>query len=151
MPGARVSWDWGLGGRELATKGLRGVGPFSQPPCSHITVGPSAPSDYGLGPRRWSEPNSQKPLGDPNPEQEPEPSLDMVDMVALSLCGGLADSRDISLGMSDQGLGPSEDWHWGWGAAEVGGEAGRPCGSLPCGAPCSQPGRGIPKALQSNT
>uniref|UniRef100_A0A452SGR8 phosphatidate phosphatase n=1 Tax=Ursus americanus TaxID=9643 RepID=A0A452SGR8_URSAM len=54
-------------------------------------------SDCGLGPRRWSEPNSQKPLGDPNPEQEPEPSLDMVDMVALSLCGGLADSGDISL------------------------------------------------------
>ncbi|XP_057168505.1 phosphatidate phosphatase LPIN3 isoform X3 [Ursus arctos] len=54
-------------------------------------------SDCGLGPRRWSEPNSQKPLGDPNPEQEPEPSLDMVDMVALSLCGGLSDSGDISL------------------------------------------------------
>ncbi|XP_064429259.1 phosphatidate phosphatase LPIN3 isoform X6 [Mirounga angustirostris] len=54
-------------------------------------------SDCGLGPRRWSEPNSQKPLGDPNPEQEPEPTLDMVDMIELSLCGGLAESRDISL------------------------------------------------------
>eukprot|EP00071_Canis_lupus_P031276 XP_022264833.1 phosphatidate phosphatase LPIN3 isoform X4 [Canis lupus familiaris] len=54
-------------------------------------------SDYGLGPRRWSAPNSQKHLGDPNPEQEPEPTLDTVDMIELSLCGGLADSRDISL------------------------------------------------------
>ncbi|XP_035561743.1 phosphatidate phosphatase LPIN3 isoform X2 [Canis lupus baileyi] len=54
-------------------------------------------SDCGLGPRRWSAPNSQKHLGDPNPEQEPEPTLDTVDMIELSLCGGLADSRDISL------------------------------------------------------
>lgn len=141
----------GYGWSGVGYQGPERGGPLLQPPCSHITVGPSAPSDCGLGPRRWSEPNSQKPLGDPNPEQEPEPSLDMVDMVALSLCGGLADSGDISLGMSDQGLGPSEDWHWGWGAAEVGGEAGHPCGSLPCGALCSQQGWGIPKALQSNT
>nr|KAF6471726.1 lipin 3 [Molossus molossus] len=54
-------------------------------------------SDRGLGPRRWSEPGSQKPLGDPNPEQEPEPAPDTVDTVVLSLCGGLADSRDVSL------------------------------------------------------
>lgn len=54
-------------------------------------------SDCGLGPRRWSEPGSQKPLGDPSPKQKPEPTLDTVDTVALSLCGGLADSRDISL------------------------------------------------------
>ncbi|XP_014399234.1 PREDICTED: phosphatidate phosphatase LPIN3 isoform X2 [Myotis brandtii] len=54
-------------------------------------------SDCGLGPRRWSEPGSQKPMGDPNPEQEPEPTLDTVDTIVLSLCGGLADSRDISL------------------------------------------------------
>ncbi|XP_054995307.1 phosphatidate phosphatase LPIN3 [Sorex araneus] len=53
-------------------------------------------SDSGLGARRWSEPSSQPPPGDPNPEQEPEPSRDTVDTVALSLCGGLADSRDIS-------------------------------------------------------
>ncbi|XP_077634977.1 phosphatidate phosphatase LPIN3 [Crocuta crocuta] len=53
-------------------------------------------SDCGLGPRRWSEPNSQKPLEDLNPEQEVEPTLDPVDMIVLSLCGGLADSRDIS-------------------------------------------------------
>lgn len=71
----------------------------------------SAPSDYGLGPRRWSAPNSQKHLGDPNPEQEPEPTLDTVDMIELSLCGGLADSRDISLGMSEQGWSPSKGWH----------------------------------------
>ncbi|XP_059563055.1 phosphatidate phosphatase LPIN3 isoform X2 [Myotis daubentonii] len=54
-------------------------------------------SDCGLGPRRWSEPGSQKPMGDPNPEQEPEPTPDTVDTIVLSLCGGLADSRDISL------------------------------------------------------
>lgn len=54
-------------------------------------------SDYGLGPRRWSEPGSQKPMGHPNPEQEPEPTPDTVDTIVLSLCGGLADSRDISL------------------------------------------------------
>lgn len=59
-------------------------------------------------------------LGDPNPEQEPEPTLDTVDAIALSLCGGLADSRDISLGMSDhepfQGLALSLGDGW---AAEV--------------------------------
>ncbi|XP_016074858.1 PREDICTED: phosphatidate phosphatase LPIN3 isoform X2 [Miniopterus natalensis] len=54
-------------------------------------------SDCGLGPRRWSEPGNQKMLGDPNPEQEPEPAPDTVDTIVLSLCGGLADSRDISL------------------------------------------------------
>ncbi|XP_036085298.1 phosphatidate phosphatase LPIN3 isoform X3 [Rousettus aegyptiacus] len=51
-------------------------------------------SDRGLGARRWSEPSSQKPLGDPSPEQEPEPTPDTI---VLSLCGGLADRRDISL------------------------------------------------------
>ncbi|XP_045384415.1 phosphatidate phosphatase LPIN3 isoform X2 [Lemur catta] len=54
-------------------------------------------SDCGLGARRWSEPSTQKPLGDPNPKHVPEPPLDTVDTIALSLCGGLADSRDISL------------------------------------------------------
>ncbi|CAK6448018.1 unnamed protein product [Pipistrellus nathusii] len=54
-------------------------------------------SDRGLGPRRWSEPGGQKPMGDPNPEQEAEPAPDTVDTIVLSLCGGLADSRDISL------------------------------------------------------
>lgn len=52
-------------------------------------------SDSGLGPRRWSEPGSQQPLRIPNPEQEPEHTQGTVDVVALSLCGGLADSRDI--------------------------------------------------------
>lgn len=60
-----------------------------------------------MGARRWSEPSSQKLLEDPNPKQEPEPTPDTVDTVVLSLCGGLADSRDISLGMFD----PSEDCH----------------------------------------
>ena len=92
----------------VGQQGPGGVGPSSQPPCIYITIGFFAPSDCGLGPRRWSEPNSQKPLGDPNPEQEPEPTLDMI---VLSLCGGLADSRDISRGMSDHGLNPSKDWH----------------------------------------
>ncbi|KAG8513410.1 Phosphatidate phosphatase LPIN3 [Galemys pyrenaicus] len=54
-------------------------------------------SDCGLGARRWSEPGNQKTLGDPTPEQEPEHALDTPDKIALSLCGGLADSRDISL------------------------------------------------------
>ncbi|KAF6284520.1 lipin 3 [Rhinolophus ferrumequinum] len=54
-------------------------------------------SDWGMGARRWSEPSSQKLLEDPNPKQEPEPTPDTVDTVVLSLCGGLADSRDISL------------------------------------------------------
>ncbi|XP_028380572.1 phosphatidate phosphatase LPIN3 isoform X1 [Phyllostomus discolor] len=54
-------------------------------------------SDSGLGARRWSEPGSQKILGDPSPEQEPEPTPDTMNAIALSLCGGLADSRDISL------------------------------------------------------
>ncbi|XP_029774099.1 phosphatidate phosphatase LPIN3 isoform X2 [Suricata suricatta] len=53
-------------------------------------------SDCGLGPRRWSEPNNQKPLGDSSPIQEAEPTLDSVDMIVLSLCGGLADNQDIS-------------------------------------------------------
>lgn len=83
--------------------GVGGGGGSSQPPCTHVTVGPFALSDCALGPRRWSEPSSQKPLRDSNPEQEPEPSLDTVDPIVLSLCGGLADSRDISLGMSGHG------------------------------------------------
>uniref|UniRef100_F1SDV3 phosphatidate phosphatase n=1 Tax=Sus scrofa TaxID=9823 RepID=F1SDV3_PIG len=57
-------------------------------------------SDCGLGARSWSEPGSQKSLGDGSPQQEPEPSpdtVDTVDTVVLSLCGGLADSGDISV------------------------------------------------------
>ncbi|KAM4842262.1 phosphatidate phosphatase LPIN3 [Thomomys bottae] len=54
-------------------------------------------SDCGLGTRRWSEPTNQKPLGNPNPEHVPDSLQDSMDTIALSLCGGLADSRDISL------------------------------------------------------
>ncbi|KAM9590355.1 phosphatidate phosphatase LPIN3 isoform 1-T2 [Trichechus inunguis] len=54
-------------------------------------------SNCELGARRWSEPSNQKLLGDPKPEHVPEPTPDTVDTIALSLCGGLADSRDISL------------------------------------------------------
>ncbi|XP_037667460.1 phosphatidate phosphatase LPIN3 isoform X2 [Choloepus didactylus] len=53
-------------------------------------------SDCGLGARRWSDPSSQKHLQDPGPEYIPEPSTDAVNMTALSLCGGLADSQDIN-------------------------------------------------------
>ncbi|XP_013373735.1 PREDICTED: phosphatidate phosphatase LPIN3 isoform X2 [Chinchilla lanigera] len=53
-------------------------------------------STCGLGARRWSEPCSQKLLGSPNPEHAPEPTSDPVITIALSLCGGLADSRNIS-------------------------------------------------------
>ncbi|XP_071067817.1 phosphatidate phosphatase LPIN3 isoform X2 [Dasypus novemcinctus] len=52
--------------------------------------------DCGLGTRRWSDPSSQKPLLDPSPGLVPEPAPDTVDTIALSLCGGLADSRDIN-------------------------------------------------------
>uniref|UniRef100_A0A8C0ZLQ4 phosphatidate phosphatase n=1 Tax=Castor canadensis TaxID=51338 RepID=A0A8C0ZLQ4_CASCN len=54
-------------------------------------------SDCGLGARRWSEPSSQKLLRNPTPEHVPESAPDSVDTIALSLCGGLADSGDISL------------------------------------------------------
>ncbi|XP_026642997.1 phosphatidate phosphatase LPIN3 [Microtus ochrogaster] len=52
-------------------------------------------SDCGMGPRRWSEPSNQKLLENPNPEHVGEPTLDSVDKVALSLCGGLAETRNI--------------------------------------------------------
>ncbi|XP_038186821.1 phosphatidate phosphatase LPIN3 isoform X2 [Arvicola amphibius] len=54
-------------------------------------------SDCSMGPRRWSEPSNQKLLENPNPEHVAEPALDSVDKVALSLCGGLAETRDIPL------------------------------------------------------
>ncbi|KFO30218.1 Phosphatidate phosphatase LPIN3 [Fukomys damarensis] len=54
------------------------------------------PQSCGLGARRWSEPCSQKLLGNLNPEHVPESTPDSVDLIALSLCGGLADSRNIS-------------------------------------------------------
>lgn len=90
--------------------------------------GPSVPSDCGLGARSWSEPGSQKSLGDGSPQQEPEPSpdtVDTVDTVVLSLCGGLADSGDISVGMLDYGLcllrpGPEQGTGEGRETPEVG-------------------------------
>ncbi|XP_023570662.1 phosphatidate phosphatase LPIN3 isoform X2 [Octodon degus] len=53
-------------------------------------------SNCGLGARRWSEPCSQKLLESSNPEQVPESTPDSVTVITLSLCGGLADSRNIS-------------------------------------------------------
>lgn len=54
-------------------------------------------SDCGMGARRWSEPSNQKLLENPNREHTAECTLDSVDRIELSLCGGLADTRDISL------------------------------------------------------
>lgn len=111
---ARVSWVWAPGAKGPGFQGLSKAweerGPISHPPRILVIVGPFAHSDSGLGARRWSEPSSQKSLRDPNPEHEPEPTLDTVDTIALSLCGGLADSRDISLGMFDYGPSTFEDW-----------------------------------------
>ncbi|KAM6147485.1 phosphatidate phosphatase LPIN3 [Erethizon dorsatum] len=53
-------------------------------------------SNCGLAARRWSEPCSQKLLGNPNPEHVPKCTPGSVNVVVLSLCGGLADSRNIS-------------------------------------------------------
>lgn len=66
-------------------------------------------SDYGMGPRRWSEPSNQKLLENPSPEHIAECTLDSVDKIELSLCGGLADSRDISLDKFTQHMVSYED------------------------------------------
>lgn len=68
-------------------------------------------SDCGMGVRRWSEPNNQKLLENPDPNPDPiaESTLDSVDKIALSLCGGLADSRDISLGMFSHAVSHCKD------------------------------------------
>ncbi|XP_040588756.1 phosphatidate phosphatase LPIN3 isoform X2 [Mesocricetus auratus] len=66
-------------------------------------------SDCGMGVRRWSEPSHQKLLENPNPEHIEEPTLDSVDKIALSLCGGLADTRDISLEKFNQHMVSYED------------------------------------------
>ncbi|XP_041526646.1 phosphatidate phosphatase LPIN3 isoform X1 [Microtus oregoni] len=66
-------------------------------------------SDCGMGPRRWSEPSNQKLLENPNPEHVGEPTLDSVDKVALSLCGGLAETRDIPLEKFNQHVVSYED------------------------------------------
>lgn len=61
-----------------------------------------------MGSRRWSEPSNQKLLENTNPEHITEATLDSADKIALSLCGGLADTRDISLGMFSHGASPSK-------------------------------------------
>ncbi|XP_037061311.1 phosphatidate phosphatase LPIN3 isoform X2 [Peromyscus leucopus] len=66
-------------------------------------------SDSGMGARRWSEPSNRKLLENPNPEHTAEPTLDSVDKIALSLCGGLADTRDISLEKFNQHMVSYED------------------------------------------
>ncbi|XP_053430536.1 phosphatidate phosphatase LPIN3 isoform X2 [Nycticebus coucang] len=75
-----------------------------------LLVGPFVPSDRGLGVRRWSEPSTQKPLGDPNPEHMPELLPDTADTISLSLCGGLADSQDISLEKFNQHIVSYQDF-----------------------------------------
>ncbi|XP_050999676.1 phosphatidate phosphatase LPIN3 isoform X1 [Acomys russatus] len=66
-------------------------------------------SDYGMGARRWSEPSNQKLLENPDPGHIAESTLDSVDKIALSLCGGLADTRDISLEKFNQHVVSYED------------------------------------------
>ncbi|XP_055458350.1 phosphatidate phosphatase LPIN3 isoform X1 [Psammomys obesus] len=66
-------------------------------------------SECGMGARRWSEPSNQKLLENPNPEHIAESTLDSVDRIALSLCGGLADTRDISLEKFNQHMVSYED------------------------------------------
>lgn len=75
----------------------------------HTIAGFFVFSDCGMGVRRWSEPSHQKLLENPNPEHIEEPTLDSVDKIALSLCGGLADTRDISLGMFNYGASHPKD------------------------------------------
>lgn len=66
-------------------------------------------SDCGMGARRWSEPSSQKLLENPSREHTAECTLDSVDKIELSLCGGLADTRDISLEKFTQHMVSYED------------------------------------------
>lgn len=111
---ASKSWSWaalegpaptgppeGFSRRKGSLKRSQPLGPIYLDDLSSLDSENAAlyfpKSDCGLGPRRWSEPGGQKPMGDPNPEQEAEPTPDTVDTIVLSLCGGLADSRDISL------------------------------------------------------
>ncbi|KAB0405887.1 hypothetical protein E2I00_010036 [Balaenoptera physalus] len=75
--------------------GYQGPGRAPAPPPSLLVF-----IDCGRGARKWSETGSQKSLGGCNPEREPEPAPDTADTVVLSLSGGLADSGDISVGLS---------------------------------------------------
>lgn len=118
-PPASKSWSWaaleaphptgrpeGISGRKGSLKRSQHLGPSDiylddLPSLDSENAALYFPqSDCGLGARSWSEPGSQKSLGDGSPQQEPEPSpdtVDTVDTVVLSLCGGLADSGDISV------------------------------------------------------
>lgn len=62
-----------------------------------------------MGARRWSEPSNQKLLENPSREHTAECTLDSVDRIELSLCGGLADTRDISLEKFTQHMVSYED------------------------------------------
>ncbi|XP_032150817.1 phosphatidate phosphatase LPIN3 isoform X1 [Sapajus apella] len=115
LPPASKSWSWATLEDPVPTRQSQRVSRGKGSPKRSQHLGPSdiylddlpsldsenaalyfPQSDSGLGTRRWSEPSNQKPLRDPNPEHEPEPTPDTVKTIALSLCGGLADSRDIS-------------------------------------------------------
>lgn len=92
-------WDWGLWSQRLPLKDLGGKRTTFIFFCILIIAALFVFSDCGMGARRWSEPSNQKLLENPNPEHIAECTLDSVDKIELSLCGGLADSRDISVGM----------------------------------------------------
>ncbi|XP_012310426.2 phosphatidate phosphatase LPIN3 isoform X1 [Aotus nancymaae] len=115
LPPASKSWSWATLEDPVPTRQSERVSRGKGSPKRSQHLGPSdiylddlpsldsenaalyfPQSDSGLGTRRWSEPSNQKPLRDPNPEHEPEPTPDTVKTIALSLCGGLAESQDIS-------------------------------------------------------
>ncbi|KAL0595006.1 Phosphatidate phosphatase LPIN3 [Plecturocebus cupreus] len=115
LPPASKSWSWATLEDPVPTRQSERVSRGKGSPKRSQHLGPSdiylddlpsldsenaalyfPQSDSELGTRRWSEPSNQKPLRDPNTEHEPEPIPDTVVTIALSLCGGLADSRDIS-------------------------------------------------------
>ncbi|KAK2110002.1 Lipin-3 [Saguinus oedipus] len=115
LPPASKSWSWAISKDPVPTRQSERVSRGKGSPKRSQHLGPSdiylddlpsldsenaalyfPQSDPRLGTRRWSEPSNQKPLRDPNPENEPEATPDTVETIALSLCGGLADSRDIS-------------------------------------------------------
>ncbi|XP_045151435.1 phosphatidate phosphatase LPIN3 [Echinops telfairi] len=112
---ATKSWSWaaledpapqrppmGAGRREGSLKRSQHLGPSDiylddLPSLDSENVALYFPqSDCGLGARRWSEPSNQKLLGALTSEPKAEPIPDAVDTIALSLCGGLADSRSVS-------------------------------------------------------
>ncbi|XP_035154518.1 phosphatidate phosphatase LPIN3 isoform X2 [Callithrix jacchus] len=115
LPPASKAWSWATPEDPVPTRQSERVSRGKGSPKRSQHLGPSdiylddlpsldsenaalyfPQSDSRLGTRRWSEPSNQKPLRDPNPEHEPEATPDTVETIALSLCGGLANSRDIS-------------------------------------------------------